>query len=358
VISTAPLKNKYKKYNSSEYYDNIISPTFLRLQNKDKTYSLAQAQNTASITTSTLSQICKICNTEKPAVTDLESGEIICRNCGAIILDKIEESDHDWFSFSSSEEVNNKTRTGAPTSLARHDGGLYTVIGLENRDATGNKIDTTMRPKMEKLRMWDARTQVNSSRSRGLRKAFSELSLLKDKLGLSDTVVEKTAYIYRKAQEKRLTRGRTILGILAAAIYIACRELGIPRTIKDIAMVSNSKPKEIAQDYRLLYFKLGLKIPITDPIRCVTKVASKAKVSETIKRHAINMMRNVIAEEKSAGKNPMGLAAAVLYLSCLKYGQKKEVTQTSISKAAGITEVTLRNTCKALKKSIASFDLN
>ena len=328
MISTALLKNKYKKY-----------------------------KNTASITTSPSSQICKICNTEKPAVTDLESGEIICKNCGAVILDKIEASDHDWFSFSS-EEVNNKTRTGASTSLARHDGGLYTVIGLENRDATGNKIDTTMRPKMEKLRMWDARTQVNSSRSRGLRQAFSELSLLKDKLGLSDTVVEKTAYIYRKAQEKRLTRGRTILGILAAAIYIACRELGIPRTIKDIAMVSNSKPKEIAQDYRLLYFKLGLKIPITDPIRCVTKVASKAKVSETIKRHAINMMRNVIAEEKSAGKNPMGLAAAVLYLSCLKYGQKKEVTQTSISKAAGITEVTLRNTCKALKKSIISFDLN
>ena len=123
MTSTALLKTKYKKYNSPEYYDNIISsPTFLRLQNKDKTYSLARSQNTASITTSTSSQICKICNTEKPAVTDLESGEIICKNCGAVILDKIEESDHDWFTFSS-EEVNNKTRTGAPTSLARHDGG-------------------------------------------------------------------------------------------------------------------------------------------------------------------------------------------------------------------------------------------
>jgi transcription initiation factor TFIIB len=140
-------------------------------------------------------------------------------------------------------------------------------------------------------------------------------------------------------------------------IYTACRELGIPKTLKEIAMVSNSKPKEIAQDYRLLYFKLGLKIPITDPIRCVAKIASRAKINEITKRHAINMMRSVIEKEKSAGKNPMGLAAAVIYLSCLKYGQKK-VSQTSISKAAGITEVTLRNTCKDLKKSIASFDLN
>jgi transcription initiation factor TFIIB len=79
-------------------------------------------------------------------------------------------------------------------------------------------------------------------------------------------------------------------------------------------------------------------------------VASKAKVSETAKRHAINMMRNVIAEKKSAGKNPMGLAASVLYLSCLKYEQK-EISQTRISNAAGVTEVTLRNRCKDLKKS-------
>jgi transcription initiation factor TFIIB len=132
----------------------------------------------------------------------------------------------------------------------------------------------------------------------------------------------------------------------------------MPRTLEEIAMVSNSKPKEIAQDYRLLYFKLGLKIPITDPIRCIIKVASRAKVNEITKRRAINMMRSVIENEKSAGKNPMGLAAAVLYLSCLKYAQKEEVTQTSISRAAGTTEVTLRNTCKDLKKSILYFDLN
>jgi transcription initiation factor TFIIB len=358
MVSTALLITKYKKKNDLPKYsdnNNIFPIGILQSQNIDKAATLPRTQNTTTTTattTSTSAPICRICNTDKAVITDPESGEIICRNCGAVISDKIEEIDHDWFSFSA-EEISNKTRTGAPTSLARHDGGLYTVIGLENRDAAGNQIDTTMRSKMEKLRFWDARTQANSFRKRGLRQAFSELSFLKDKLGLSDTIVEKSAYIYRKAQEKRLIRGRTVLGILAAAIYIACRELGVPRTLKDIAMVSNSKPKEIAQDYRLLYFKLGLKVPITDPIRCVAMIASKAKVSETTTRHAINMMRNVIAQDKSAGKNPMGLAASVLYLSCLKYEQKG-ISQTRISNAAGITEVTLRNRCKELKKSMLS----
>jgi transcription initiation factor TFIIB len=64
---------------------------------------------------------------------------------------------------------------------------------------------------------------------------------LKEKLGLSDTIVEKAAYTYRKVQERGLIRGRTIDSMLAAAVYSACRELETPRTIKDIAAKSNVK---------------------------------------------------------------------------------------------------------------------
>ena len=73
---------------------------------------------------------------------------------------------------------------------------------------------------MHRLRTWDFRTQVHSSTDRTLRLAFDELYSLKDKLGLSDAIVEKTAYIYRKAQQKGMTRGRSIHAVLAAAIYI------------------------------------------------------------------------------------------------------------------------------------------
>ena len=65
MIPTALLKTRYKKYNLSEYSDYIISPTLLQSQNKDNAASLVQAQNiSASITASTSSQICKICNTD------------------------------------------------------------------------------------------------------------------------------------------------------------------------------------------------------------------------------------------------------------------------------------------------------
>jgi transcription initiation factor TFIIB len=199
---------------------------------------------------------------------------------------------------------------------------------------------------MDRLRTWDYRTQIRSAIDRNLRNAFNRLDVLKDRLGLSDSIVEKVAYIYRKAQERQLVRGRTISGVLAAAIYIACREMGISRTLKDIATYSNVKFKEVAKSYRLLCLELDLKIPIVDPMNYIAKVANKANLSEKTKRQAAEIMDNVVKKEVSVGKNPMGLAASVLYISSMKTGEN--ITQGDLSNAAGVTEVTLRNRYKDL----------
>jgi transcription initiation factor TFIIB len=46
----------------------------------------------------------------------------------------------------------------------------------------------------------------------------------------------------------------------------------------------------------------------------------------------------------------MGLAAAAIYIACLQSGEK--ITQKDIAEAAGVTEVTVRNRYKALKKQL------
>lgn len=101
--------------------------------------------------------ICSICKSDK-VVTDLESGEIICSNCGMIISDKIQQINRPEQRTFNAEGLNDRSRTGIPTSLARHDMGLSTVVGRTDRDASGHKIDAQMRSTMERLRIWDFRT--------------------------------------------------------------------------------------------------------------------------------------------------------------------------------------------------------
>jgi transcription initiation factor TFIIB len=296
--------------------------------------------------------ICSLCSSQDQMVTDPDSGEIICSNCGQVISEKALETQAEWRAFTT-DEVNNRSRTGMPTSLARHDKGLATIIGRANKDASGQVLDAAMRTTMERLRTWDFRTQAYTPTDRNLRQAFEHLDKLKDKLGLSDAIIEKTAYIYRKAQVSGMVRGRTINSVLAASLYITCREMGISRTLKDITAVSNIKRKELAKMYRLMVFELDVKIPIVDPLKCIAKISNKLNLSEKTKRQAINIMNDVTKKEISAGKDPMGIAATVLYLSCLKTGENRN--QIDIANAAGVTEVTIRNRFKDLKRR---FNLN
>jgi len=282
-------------------------------------------------------------------VTDTNTGENFCGKCGYVLTDQSMESGPEWRSFSK-EEHEGKSRTGVPTSLAMHDMGLATIIGPTDRDATGKPLSASMRSTIERLRTWDSRSQVHEPIDRNFRQAFSELDRLKDKLAVGDAVIEKAAYIYRKALDKHLVRGRSISSLIAASLYAACRDTETPRTLKDVGHSSNIKRKDIARCYRLLLRELGLRMPVVDPIKCIARIASKAGLSEKTKREATKILKTAEEIKISAGKDPMGLAAAALYVACVTNGENK--TQRDVAEAAGVTEVTIRNRYKGLKTSL------
>jgi transcription initiation factor TFIIB len=288
--------------------------------------------------------VCCMCDSGRQ-ITDLESGEIVCGICGRVSTDKATEGRREWRPVSS--ENNSRQRLGSPSSLAFHDMGLSTIIGRVNKDSAGRNLDASMNYTMQRLRTWDARTRAQAAGHRSLLQAFNELERLRDKLSLSDAMVQKTAYIYRKAQEKQLARGRSVSSILAAAIYIACRELGSAKTLRDLIEITNVKRTMLTRSYRLLVLELDIKVPSIDPMKCIIKIANRAKLSEKIQRVAMSTMNDAINKEISAGKDPMGLAAAVIYLSCLTVGEA--TTQREIAVAAGVTEVTIRTRFKDLQ---------
>jgi len=284
-------------------------------------------------------------------IIDTEGGELLCSKCGFVLKEKIEEVGPEWRAFSK-EEKDSKSRTGMPASLAMHDKGLATVIGPNNRDASGKSLPMAVRAAIERMRTWDKRSQVHEAIDRNLRQAFSELDGLADKLNVGDAVIEKAAYIYRKALERGLVRGRSITHLVAACLYAACRDTETPRTLKDIAARSAIRKKDIARCYRLLLREMDLRMPVADPSKCVPRIASKSAISEKTKRKAFEILRQVEEKKASAGKDPMGLAAAALYMACVLEGENK--TQKDIAEAAGVTEVTIRNRFKGLKAVLSS----
>ncbi|MFH0748725.1 MAG: transcription initiation factor IIB [Candidatus Bathyarchaeota archaeon] len=280
-------------------------------------------------------------------VEDYDMGEIVCGNCGLVIRESIIDEGPEWRAFTQEEKAN-RSRVGSPSSLSIHDKGLSTVIDRVNRDAFGRELPAATRLQMLRLRKWHIRARVHSSVDRNLAQAMAEMDRLADKIRIPPSVKEQAALTYRKALDKGLVRGRSILAIAGASLYAACRFTQTPRTLKEVAEASLVRKKDVARCYRLLLRELEIKMPIANPIRCIPKIGSKIGINEKTQQTAIDILRKADEKKVIAGKDPMGIAAAAIYIACVIEGEKK--TQKEIAEAAGVTEVTVRNRYKGLRK--------
>jgi transcription initiation factor TFIIB len=227
------------------------------------------------------------------------------------------------------------------------------VIDRVNKDAFGRQLPAAKRLQMLRLRKWQIRARVHSSVDRNLSQAMAELDRLTDKIRVPHSIKEQGALIYRRALDKGLVRGRSILAIAAASLYASCRFTQTPRTLKEVSNASYVKRKDIARCYRLLIRELNLKMPVANPINSVPKIASKININEKTQQTAIKLLHSAVENKLIAGKDPQGMAAAAIYIACVLEGEKK--TQKQIAEAAGVTEVTVRNRYKGLRNY---FNLN
>jgi transcription initiation factor TFIIB len=204
--------------------------------------------------------------------------------------------------------------------------------------------------KMRRLRKWQIRSRVHYSIDRNLVQAMTEIDMLADKLHLTPANKEEAAVIYRKALEKGLVRGRSISSIAAASLYAACRLTRTQRTLREVSRHSSINKKDIARCYRLLLRELKLQMPVPAAQLGVPKIAAKVGIGERTQQDAIEILREAERLKMTAGKAPMGLAAAALYIACLMNNEK--MTQKMVGDAAGVTDVTIRNRYKSLKEAL------
>ena len=280
---------------------------------------------------------CNYCKSNK-IIFDDHTGEKICSNCGVVL-------EHQILPAGPLTEAALNTHK---FSLASHDRNLSTIIPSSRVDANGMAIKGEQYTNIQKLRHWNKVSESNRSYHRNLKKAFAILIRIKDRFSLSDPIVEKSAYYYRKILDMKLIKGRSISGFVTASVYTACREMGVARTLAEIAEVSNGDKVFAAKCYRLLARQLKIRLPSMDPSYSLNRMANKAGISQRTLRHAMGMMTILKDDTVSFGKDPNALAVAVLYGACLEKGEK--ISQSQITKAGNISIVTLRKRFLDVKK--------
>lgn len=266
-----------------------------------------------------------------------ERGEIVCGQCGLVISERIVDISHSGKRAFTKQEKESRERTGSPISILLPDMGLSTIIDKSNIKS----------PDLKRAAKWNSRMTWDK---RNMLIATTELKRIGSNLNLPNHVKKAAIRLYIEAFKKKLLRGRSINGMVAACLYFACRERKIPRTLQEILEQTSISAKNVRRCYRTLIRELNLKVPSTDPISLIPRFIAELDLDADAENGTIKILQTFTSKFSTSGKDPKGLCAGALYLVCKM--KDKRVSQKEIANLVGVTEVTLRSRYKELIKML------
>ena len=258
-------------------------------------------------------ETCRGCGSTR-TIVDYRRGEIICRDCGLVLNDVLFDFGPEWRAFDD-EQLNKRARTGGPIKLAKQNIGLTTEIDRYDRDIKGSAVPSERKAQLYRLRKWQRRSRMGTSIDRNLSIALPELDRMCAYLNITPNIKEECARWYRKCVNSGIVRGRSIESVIAAIIYMVTRQRHLPKTLDELERVSGVKKKDKGRSYRTICRRLGLRMPVVKPSDYVPRLASALGVSGKTEAKAIEILETARKEGIIAGKVPISMAAAAIYLA-------------------------------------------
>ncbi len=298
-------------------------------------------------------QSCSEC--KSTLVDDMQNGEIICSGCGIVVADQIADSGPETISSNLEDKMKLARATGQ-TTYSQHDLGITTEISMGSKDFSGKTINHEVSNQMRNLRKWQQRVRISSPKERRLANVLAKMGETCNSLNLSKNVLETASMIYRNLDGHVDVKGKSVVSMTAATIYIACKQCDVVRSLEEIcrgicpAKDVKSKTKLAAKYYRTMVMEVGqLSAPVVTMDKYISKIANMTQTEVRVERLALEIAEKTKDSNISDGKAPNGIAAAYLYVSSVLLGQN--VLQRDVSSIAGVSEVTIRNRCKEILTS-------
>ncbi|KAJ0971019.1 hypothetical protein J5N97_018978 [Dioscorea zingiberensis] len=285
---------------------------------------------------------CPDCKRSTEVVFDHSAGDTVCSECGLVLEAHSIDETSEWRTFANESADNDPVRVGGPSNPLLADGGLSTVVISRPSGTNSDSLPSSS------LGRWQSRS---SNPDRSLILAFRTIATMADRLGLVATIKDRANEIYKKVEDLKSIKGRNQDAILAACIYIACRQEDKPRTVKEICSVANgATKKEIGRAKEFIVKQLEIEMGQSMEMGTIHAGDFLRRFCSHLgmNNQAIKAAQEAVqkSEELDIRRSPISIAAAVIYMITQLSEEKKPLRDISL--ATGVAEGTIKNSYKDL----------
>ena len=301
-------------------------------------------------------QKCEDCG-ESNFVEDHASGDLICRSCGRVAESHLIDERSEWRTFSDKDkEGADPNRVGGPVNALLRDGGLSTMI------SGGKGVDKSLANNLQRMQ---ARSDLGPDKALVL--AFRDISRVCSSMKLPDVVRHQANEYFRDALEKsKAAKTKAQSAVVAAVIFLACRQTGYPRTFKEIrAFVPQARVKDIGRMYKAIVVDLKLKetgefrseVGSIHPENFLRRFMSTLGFSNVDMMSAIALAKVAVPQGETKetehqvwhGKSPITIAGTIIYIMSKLPRSTKHPILEDICAVCGVAEQTVRNLFKEMQ---------
>lgn len=176
---------------------------------------------------------CFNCKSTNSIRVDFKAGQVACTLCGAVQDDRVIDETQEWRNFGSENtgnSNNDQNRCGAPTSEFDTN-NLTTSIAVKSKNNPLGKFTKGIHG------------NNNSTFNRGSIK-INELATFLD---LHPRITDKAKENLKKVEESKKLKGRSLEAVVAAILYISCKQCNAPKDLKEMTKVLNLDKRDVTR---------------------------------------------------------------------------------------------------------------
>ncbi|KAI9310980.1 cyclin-like protein [Dichotomocladium elegans] len=281
--------------------------------------------------------ICPDCKDVPPNLMDeYANGDVVCGDCGLVLMDRIVDTRSEWRTFSNDEQED-PSRVGAAADPLLSVNQLDTLISQydEGTDDARN------------LRKAHAQATTDK-KIRDLESVYSKISAFCNAIALPKTVSDSAKQVYKCAKDDKVLHGKPIDTVVAACLFVGCRQENVTRTYREIAAITHVNAREIGRCQRALQKALNMPTSSAHPANLIPRFCSYLALPAYVQKAIIMLINSVVEHGILAGKSPLTTAAACIFFTCFLFRVPRAPKE--IAAVCQITLPTLKSAYKFLYK--------